>query len=115
MTAANDHWSFDLESVSRAKATADFLGLTTEDVARLAQVAMVVWDETTPQSVIDHVAAIEVEVKLVVDVFEGDLAKAALWFTTPNPFLGEVAPVDMIRVGKLDKLKQFISSALSTP
>jgi hypothetical protein len=36
-----------------------------------------------------------------------------LWFKTPNPLLGDIAPRDMIRIGRFKKLRQFILQALS--
>lgn len=33
------------------------------------------------------------------------------WMRTPNPMLGNVAPLDMCRMGKGDKLAQFIEAA----
>ncbi len=44
--------------------------------------------------------------------FDEDSAKAWHWFTTRNPSLGGISPLDMIRAGKVEKLKQFIDSRL---
>ena len=106
---------FGEEPVSRAEAIAKFLGLKTTEIARLVQVpvASVVWDSTTTQRVQDHLAAIGKEIDLVAKVFDGDKAKTALWFQTPNPLLGEIAPVELIRVGKFDNLRKFIQSAVA--
>jgi len=41
-----------------------------------------------------------------------DPQKAVLWFKIPNPLLGNVAPRDMIRVGRFQKLHRFIQTAL---
>jgi hypothetical protein len=51
-------------------------------------------------------------VKLIHRFFKGDKTKVALWFTTTNPGLGNVAPLEMIRVGRIKKLLDFIKSAL---
>jgi len=40
--------------------------------------------------------------------FDGDLNKTAFWFTTKNPFLGNISPRDMIRTGRSYKLLKFI-------
>jgi hypothetical protein len=44
--------------------------------------------------------------------FNGDMRKTWLWFTTPNPALGCVSPLDMIKAGRGDKLKNFIDNAI---
>ncbi len=46
------------------------------------------------------------------DYFEGDTQKTWTWFATPNPSLGGVSPMDMIKRGRVDKLKKFIDNAL---
>lgn len=37
--------------------------------------------------------------------------KAALWWTTNNPMLGNISPDDMIRFGRGDNLYRFIAAA----
>ncbi len=44
--------------------------------------------------------------------FNGDTAKTWLWFKTTNPGLGGCSPLDMIKVGRVERLKQFIDNAL---
>jgi hypothetical protein len=39
--------------------------------------------------------------------------KPALWFRLPNPLLGDVSPRDMIRYGRLAKLREFVVEALA--
>ena len=36
---------------------------------------------------------------------------ARLWFETKNPMLGELSPNDLIELGKLDKVVEFVNSA----
>lgn len=48
----------------------------------------------------------------VVGFFDGNVAKAALWFRLPNPLLGDISPRDMIRDGRTEKLARFIDEAL---
>jgi hypothetical protein len=48
---------------------------------------------------------------LVAEFFK-DQDKTILWFTIPNPLLGDIAPRDMIRVGRFKKLLKFIQTAL---
>ena len=49
----------------------------------------------------------------VVEFFEGDVAKAALWFRLPNLLLGDISPRDMIRYGRYAKLQAFVVEALA--
>ena len=49
----------------------------------------------------------------VVEFFEGDVAKAALWFRLPNLLLGDISPRDMIRYGRYAKLQEFVVEALA--
>ncbi|KKK66828.1 hypothetical protein LCGC14_2960180 [marine sediment metagenome] len=38
--------------------------------------------------------------------------KALTWFKTPNPLLGNVSPIDMIRSGRSDKLCKWIDQTI---
>lgn len=49
---------------------------------------------------------------LVLEFFNGDEAKTKLWFETPNPLLGDIAPNFMIEVGRSAKLLKFILNLL---
>jgi hypothetical protein len=49
----------------------------------------------------------------VVGFFDGNVAKAALWFRLPNSLLGDIAPRDMIRFGRSAKLQEFVVEALA--
>lgn len=48
---------------------------------------------------------------LVQEFFKDEPHKAALWFNTPNPMLGDIRPLDMIKLGRVNKLYQFIKDA----
>lgn len=48
---------------------------------------------------------------LVNEHFKGDNFKARLWFKIPNPMLGNIKPIDMIRYGRQKKLLQYIKEA----
>lgn len=41
--------------------------------------------------------------------------KANLWWQTPNPMLGDVAPMEMVLMGREAKLYQFIKSLTDDP
>lgn len=47
----------------------------------------------------------------VCHFFEGDTDKTMLWMITANPALGEVVPVDLIAMGRADKLLAFVLDA----
>jgi hypothetical protein len=48
----------------------------------------------------------------IKNYFNGDNKKAWTWWTTPNPALGMVSPLNMLRNGRAHKLKQFIDNAI---
>jgi hypothetical protein len=43
---------------------------------------------------------------------ETALTKSLLWFETMNPRLGYIAPIDMLRMGKIRKLCNFVKAAI---
>ena len=43
-----------------------------------------------------------------VNMFFNDDVKAHIWMWEQNPLLGNVTPVQMLRLGRFDKLIQFI-------
>ena len=51
--------------------------------------------------------------KTLADYLFNDENKTMLWFKVPNPLLGDVAPRDMIKLGRFKKLFKFIQSALN--
>jgi len=49
----------------------------------------------------------------LVNKFFKDPEKTYLWFLSPNPQLGNISPIDIIKNGQSDKLLQFIQTSLS--
>jgi len=49
---------------------------------------------------------------LVLNFFNGDEQKTILWFSTPNPLLGEVSPFKMIIEGRSNKLLRIITNLI---
>jgi hypothetical protein len=47
-----------------------------------------------------------------VNGFFNNESKATDWMYTRNPLLGDVVPVDMIKIGRFDKLMKFIYTQL---
>lgn len=48
----------------------------------------------------------------IKDFFNGDTAKCWEWWKTPNPAFGMSTPLNMIRIGRQEKVKQFIDNAI---
>lgn len=49
----------------------------------------------------------------VTEFFNGDESRCELWFAAENPMLGGISPIQMIRMGQLDRLAHFIDESLS--
>jgi len=93
----------------------DLLDFRKKDVARASNVALhsVRYDPPKmPRELQDRIQEWAVALNLVAQFFR-DEQKTVLWFKTPNPLLGDVAPRDMIKIGRFKKLRQFILQALS--
>jgi hypothetical protein len=48
----------------------------------------------------------------VKQFFCGDIKKTWLWFTTPNPAMGMLSPLNLIKIGRANRVKQFIDNAI---
>lgn len=53
------------------------------------------------------------EVYNLVLRFFNDEKKTQIWFTTPHPMLGMKEPIYMMRVGREEKLLEFVKNFLS--
>jgi hypothetical protein len=109
-----DYLGFWADQTLKSRAVVDFLDLDKRSVAKLAGVApaSVRFDQKIPKEVLDRLREIANICGLVAQFFNGDAAKTALWFKTKNPLLGDIAPRDMIRYGRYEKLRRFIMNAL---
>jgi hypothetical protein len=93
----------------------DLLDFRKKDVARASNVALhsVRYDPPKmPKELQDRIQEWAVALNLVAQFFR-DEQKTVLWFKTPNPLLGDIAPRDMIKIGRFKKLRRFILQALS--
>lgn len=83
------------------------------DVASASQISLaaVRYDQKMPKELEDRVREWAVALSLVAQYFK-DEHKTVLWFKTTNPLLGDIAPRDMIRIGRFKKLYRFIVGAL---
>ena len=112
--AEQDYLQFWPNHVFDPLRVARFLELSKADIAKVADVApsSVRFDQKTPKDVLDRFAEIANVCGLVAQFFQGDVVKTALWFKTKNPLLGNIAPRDMIRYGRYEKLRRFVMEAL---
>ena len=81
----------------------DLLDFRKKDVSRASNVALhsVRYDlPKMPKELQDRIQEWAVALNLVAQFFR-DEQKTVLWFKTPNPLLGDVAPRDMIKSGDL--------------
>lgn len=93
---------------------ADVVGLTNDDLSRVAQVAKsrVCFGNHIPPALKERRVQILHCFLQVAEHFDGNGQKASLWFKTTNPMLGGISPRDMIRFGRLSKLQRLILGAL---
>ena len=86
-----------------------------EDVALAtgAPMTSVRYDNKIPKEIKERITEWAILLNLVAQHFNGDANKTILWFTLPNHLLGNIAPRDMIRLGRYKKLLKFIINALS--
>lgn len=91
----------------------DFLDLDTDELSKIGGVSKrsVRLDSRIPRELAIRLEQIANICALVADYFEGDVARTALWFRTPNPMLGDISPRDMIRYGRFKKLLKFVTEA----
>lgn len=54
----------------------------------------------------------DIECVIGVHCFFNDSEKTAQWFNTPNPMLGGIRPMQMLFMGRGEKLKQWINNRL---
>ena len=92
----------------------EFLDFKKEDISKATDVPLnsVRYEkDRIPKELHERIIEWAILLNLVASHFKGDSNKTALWFTIPNPLLGNVTPRDMIRFGRYKKLFQFISNA----
>jgi hypothetical protein len=98
------------DSTVNYKRVADIADLSKSDLGKLGKVAKssVRFDEKIPQPVADRLREIGNIANLVAEYFQGDAQKVELWFRLPNPMLGNISPRDMIRLGRYERLLNFV-------
>ncbi len=113
--ADRDYLGFWANQTLNSREVAKFLDFDKRDVAKVADVApaSVRFDQKIPKEVLDRLEEIANICALVAQHFEGDVMKTALWFKTKNPLFGNIAPRDMIRYGRYQKLQRFVTEAMA--
>lgn len=92
-----------------------FLDFKKEDISKATEVSLssVRYDNKIPKELHERFREWAILLNLVAEHFKGDAKKTTLWFTAPNPLLGNITPRDMIRFGRYKKLFKFIFNALA--
>lgn len=110
-----DYLSFFDEDQPVYNRIKEFLEFKNEDISTATGIPLksIRLDERMPLEVQERMREWANVLNLVAEHFNGDVRKTALWLTTSNPLLGNMAPRDMIRFGRYKKLFKFIFNALS--
>ena len=110
-----DYLSFFKDHDPQYNRIVQFLDFKKEDISKAAGVPLssVRYDEKMPAELQDRIREWATLLNLVAEHFRGDGQKTALWFSMPNPLLGNVRPRDMIRFGRYIKLFKFVVNALA--
>lgn len=113
-TVARDAFHFGHGSQFNPRLVASTLGFQKQDVSRIAGVSVksVRYDDKIPVEVRDRMEEIAQTANLVAQAFDGDVERTVTWFRTANPLLGDIAPRDMIRMGRYERLRKFIINAM---
>lgn len=90
------------------------LDFNKREVAKASRVSLhsVRYDQKIPKELEERLNEWATALATVAQHFK-DTQKTVLWFKIPNPLLGNVAPREMLRVGRFKKLQRFILNALS--
>jgi uncharacterized protein (DUF2384 family) len=110
---AKDYLALSKGAHTNYQSVVRFLEFKKEDVSQATGVPLssVRYDAKIPTELRGRVIEWANLLNLVAEHFQGDARKTAVWFAMPNPLLGNVAPRNMIRVGRYKKLLKFIVNA----
>ena len=109
----SDHLNFWANHGLDYSSVSDFLDLDKNELSKLGGISLksVRLDNRIPHDLKERLEQIANICNLVAEFFEGDATKTALWFRTPNPMLGDLAPRDMIRYGRYKRLQKLVLQA----
>ena len=110
-----DYLSFFQNDRPEYQNVVHFLEFKKEDVSTATGVPLssVRYDEKIPTELHERIREWATLLNLVAEHFQGNSNRTALWFTMPNPLLGDVSPRNMIRLGRYKKLFKFVVNALA--
>lgn len=110
-----DYLDFFQDDRPKYNSIVDFLDFKKEDISKATDVPLnsVRYDNKIPKELHERIQEWAILLNLVAGHFKGNSQKTTLWFTIPNPLLGNVTPRDMIRFGRYRKLFKFIINALA--
>jgi hypothetical protein len=110
----SDPWSFFQGGRPDGQQITGVLKLRTKDVARATHLseASIRYDLRMPETLASWLRDVATTATLVAEFFDGDQSKTLLWFSTPNPQLGNLTPMDMVKIGRVRKLLTFVQTAL---
>ena len=111
--ARKDYLGLMDQGETRCEKVVKLLGFGNREVAQATGLPLssIRLDAKVPHEVAERIKEWGVVLNLVAQFFEGDVEKTTLWFTMPNPLLGDVPPRDMLRVGRFRRLYRFILEA----
>jgi hypothetical protein len=111
--AQRDLLGLDRDGRPDYKRIASVVGLTKANLGKIAGVAVssVRFDANIPLPVAERLREIANIANLVAEFFNGDVHKVGLWFELSNPMLGNVSPRNMIRIGRYQRLLNFVLDA----
>ena len=110
-----DYLQFWQAGLFQPHRVARFLGLSKTELAHLAGVApaSVRFDDKAPRPLRQHLMDLAATCELVAQAFEGNPTKTSLWFMTPNPQLGNLSPVEVLRRGDYEALQHQVLQAMA--
>jgi uncharacterized protein (DUF2384 family) len=110
-----DHLGFFTEERPNYNRVVQFNHYKKEDVARATGLSLssIRYDEKIPRELEERLKEWANLFNLVAGFFEADAKKTELWFSVPNPMLGDISPRDMIRIGRYKKLLSFVLNSLA--
>ncbi len=109
-----DHLSLFRGGKTDYQKVVQLLDFSKRDVAKAFNIPLhsVRFDQKIPDELEGRLREWATALDLVAQYFK-DQQKTVLWFRLSNPLLGNIAPRDLIRVGRFNKLYRFILNALS--